>query len=265
MKLGIFIYSLSGGGAERVVSYLLKYCVDQNIDANLICMSTAVSYEIPDGVNVHFIEKSKPNENGMIKALKIPFLAYKYSRLIKKLGITHSVSFLTRPSFVNVLSRKFTRYKYKVIVNERAFPSLQYGYKGFQSVFNKKMIKLLYKKADLVISNSHGNATDLINNFDVPSEKTKILHNPIDIEKIAKIAPKKSFFDNNAFNMVSVGRLTPGKNFELLIKAVYHLKNPLIRLYIIGEGRSKTKLEALINKYNLNEQVLLMGFESNPS
>ena len=117
-------------------------------------MNTNKKYKIPEGLNVHYIEQSQDNESGILKALKIPLLAFKYAKLVKKLQLTHSLSFLTRPCFINILSRKFTSHKFRLITNERAFPSLQYSYKGLQSSFNKKMIKALYKKSDLLISNS---------------------------------------------------------------------------------------------------------------
>src|SRR5690606_5703327 len=121
--LGILIYSLSGGGAERFVSYLISYCVKNNVEVHLFLMNTAISYEFPEELRIHYIEKSDSEESGIIKALKIPVLAYRYSRLIKKLKITHSVSLLTRPSLINVSSSKLTSYKFKVITNERAYPS----------------------------------------------------------------------------------------------------------------------------------------------
>lgn len=264
MRLGILIYSLSGGGAERVVSYLVSYCIKNNIDVHLILMNTSIKYDIPKETNIHYLEKSKASESGIIKALKIPFLAYKYAKLVKKLELTHSLSFLTRPSFVNVLSRKFTKYNYKVITNERAFPSLQYSYKGFQSTFNKKMIKSLYKKSEMVISNSYGNASDLVDNFEVPSKKMQVIHNPIDLEKINKIEPIKGFFDASKFNMVTLGRLDIGKNHIMLIKALHKLQNPLLKLYIFGVGNMQEELEDLINKLDINAQVILMGFDPNP-
>ncbi|PWH82398.1 glycosyltransferase [Algibacter marinivivus] len=264
MNLGILIYSLSGGGAERVVSHLLAYCNDKNISVHLILMSPSIKYEIPKNIKIHYIEKSNPKESGIIKTLKIPFLAYKYSKLIKKLEITHSLSFLTRPSFINVISSKITSYKFKVITNERAFPSLQYGYKDFQSYFNKKMIKLLYKQSDIVISNSYGNATDLIDNFKVPSDKMKVIHNPIDLEKISKIDPQNNYFDKQRFNIITLGRLDIGKNHTMLIDAISKLNNPKLLLYIFGVGNMKATLEAQIKALKLEDQVILAGFDPNP-
>lgn len=264
MRLGILIYSLSGGGAERVVSYLVSYCVKNNIDVHLILMNPTIKYDIPESTKIHYIETSEPNESGVMKALKIPVLAYKYAKLVKKLKLTHSLSFLTRPSFINVLASKLTSHKFKVITNERAFPSLQYSYKGFQSSFNKKLIKSLYKKSDLVISNSYGNASDLVDNFEVPTSKMKVIHNPIDLEKISNTEANHTLFNTDKFNIITLGRLDIGKNHEMLIRAIHQLQNPLLRLYIFGVGDMQETLEQLIEELDVKDQVKLMGFNSNP-
>ncbi|RED45346.1 N-acetylgalactosamine-N,N'-diacetylbacillosaminyl-diphospho-undecaprenol 4-alpha-N-acetylgalactosaminyltransferase [Winogradskyella eximia] len=264
MRLGILIYSLSGGGAERVVSYLVSYCVSNNIDVHLILMNPTIKYNVPKSTKIHYIEKSDPSESGIKKALKIPVLAYKYAKLVKELKLTHSLSFLTRPSFINVIASKLTSYKFKVITNERAFPSLQYSYKGFQSSFNKTLIKSLYKKSDLVISNSYGNAGDLVDNFEVPSEKMKVIHNPIDLGKIENTESNLSFFDSEKYNIITLGRLDIGKNHEMLIRAIHQLQNPILHLYIFGVGDLHEHLEKLIEELGLKEQVFLMGFSPNP-
>lgn len=264
MVLGILIYSLSGGGAERAVSHLLKYCVENDIKVHLILMNPTIKYDIPKEIAIHYIEKSNPSESGIIKTLKIPVLAYKYAQLVKTLKLSHSLSFLTRPAFINILAKKLTMYKYSVITNERAFPSLQYSYHGFQSYFNKKMIRLLYRKSKIVISNSHGNAQDLIENFSVPKDKMRVIHNPIDLEKINNIKPIINFFDEKSFNIVTLGRLTKGKNHTMLIEAVKKTENPSIKLYIFGLGELQNELEVLIDKLNLKNQVKLMGFDPNP-
>ncbi|WP_299520404.1 glycosyltransferase [Winogradskyella sp.] len=264
MRIGILINSLSAGGAERVVTYLLNYCIDNNIEVHLFLMNTTKKYNLPGGLNMHFIEKARNDESGILKALKIPYLAFKYARLVKRLGITHSLSFLTRSNFVNILSRKFTAYKYKIITNERAFPSQQYSYGGLDSTFNKFLISKLYKKSDLLLGNSNGNVNDLIENFGMPTDRTQVVHNPIDLDKIESISPLDSFFDNSNFNLITIGRLDTGKNHLMLIKALHEISNPSVKLYIFGEGYMREKIEALIAELNMENRVILMGYESNP-
>lgn len=264
MKLAIFIYSLSGGGAERQASYILSYCAKSNIELHLILMNTTIKYELPENLNIHYIETSNSSEHGIIKALKIPLLAFKYARLMKKLNITHSVSLLSRPNFINIIARKLTSHRFKVIVNELAFPTLQYNYKGFQSSLNRFLIRLLYKQSDLVIGNSRGNINDLINNFDVPKAITVVVHNPIDLNKIERIKPKNTFFCNEKFNIVTLGRLQTGKNHLMLIEAIYKLRNPELRLYIFGIGNMQGILEQRIKELKIENQIFLMGFDPNP-
>lgn len=250
------------GGTERVVSYLLHYFSDLNIEVHLILMNPGVQFDFPDNLKVHYIAKSKIDERGVIKFIKIPFLAYKYAKLSKKLNLTHSFSLLSRPNYINVLSKLFNNKKCKIIISERAFPSLQYGYSNLTSKLNKFLISKLYSKSDLVICNSFGNANDLKTNFNVPKEKINVIHNPVDLQKIMIIKPITNFFDSNYFNLVSVGRLDIGKNHELLINAVSKINT--VKLYIIGEGQQRSELEEIIRTKRLQDKVFLLGYDPNP-
>lgn len=264
MKLALFIYSLSGGGAERQASYILSYCVKKNIDVHLILMNDIIKYDLPENLQIHYLEKSNSSENGLLKFIKIPYLAYKYAKLVNKLGVTHSVSMLTRPNFINILSKKFTKHKFKIIINELAYPSLQYSYKDFQSNLNKKLISWLYKKSDTVIGNSDGNIKDLIDNFKVPSDKTIVVKNPIDLKKIDNIEPVIDFYNDDYFNIITLGRLQFGKNHKMLIEAISILNLTNVRLYIFGIGNMQSELENYIKDLKLEKQLFLMGFDPNP-
>ena len=149
------------------------------------------------------------------------------------------------------------------IISERSNSSLQYGNHNLQSWINNFLIKELYPKADLIIANSNGNAQDLITNYNVPRYKITTIYNPISLEAIFAIEPKKDFFDTNYFNLVSVGRLDKGKNHQLLIKSLEFFKLQKVRLYIFGDGILKTELEKTIQDLKLENYVFLMGFESN--
>ncbi|MDO6518281.1 glycosyltransferase [Zobellia uliginosa] len=262
MKIGLLIYSLSGGGAERVMSYLLPYLRKQGYTVYLILMNPTISYDISDDTPIHYIERSKANESGIFKLLKLPFLAYKYRNLVKELEITHSFSMLTRPNYINILMGLFSRNRPKIIVSERGYPSMAYGYDGMQSKINNILIKQLYPKADLVIGNSMGNIKDLIDNYGVKKEFTRVIHNPLDVKKIIKLEPLNGFFDKSYFNMITVGRLNTGKNQELLIRAIS--KIPKARLYLMGIGPLEVELKNLVKNEKLSDRVFFLGFDNNP-
>jgi len=253
---------MTGGGAERVISYLLPHLIKEGLQVQLVLMEETISYQIPEEVSVLFLDKVKENESGLLKLLKLPWLAYHYSRLLRREGITHSFSLLTRSCYINIMARWFTQHPYKLIVSERNYPSIQYGGNGMQARINRFLVKRLYYKADLIISNAKASAEDLTQNFNVPQNKIKTIYNPIDIEKINTVKKDCSLFNTDVMNVVSIGRLVPEKNHDFLLDAVVPFKN--IHLYIFGEGELKIQLQEKIQKLGLSHRVFLMGFESNP-
>ncbi len=263
MKIAVFIYSLFGGGAERVVSQLVPYLESKGFDVYLVLMNDSTSFFINTKNKPFFLENSKASENSIIKLLKIPVLAYKYHIFLKKNKINKSISFLTRPGFISVLTKCLDRSR-TIIISERSNPSKQYGYNNLQSWINTFLIKKLYPNADLIITNSKGNAEDLISNFNVPRNKITTIYNPINIETIHNVEPRRDFFDTRFFNLISIGRLDEGKNHQLLIRSVEKLKCKKVRLYIFGNGELRFELQKLIENLGLKNIVFLMGFDSNP-
>ena len=101
-NLSILIYSLAGGGAERVVSILLNELKDK-YDITLVLMRNKLDYEIPKNIKIHFLEDSNPYENGIVKLLKLPYLGWKYKKFCQYNGIDISLAFMNRPSYVSIL------------------------------------------------------------------------------------------------------------------------------------------------------------------
>ncbi len=83
----------------------------------------------------------------------------------------------------------------------------------------------------------------------------------IDLEKIEQKALEDISLKDKF--ILSVGRLDEGKNHALLIRAYARLKTDL-KLVILGEGVLKDELLALIKDLNLEDKVLLLGFDNNP-
>ena len=68
------------------------------------------------------------------------------------------------------------------------------------------------------------------------------------------------------YNIVSVGRLSPEKNYMNLVAAFKKIadKYGKCSLYIIGDGPQKDVIYKLIDKFKLNSRVFLMGNMDNP-
>ncbi|TKD59116.1 glycosyltransferase [Flavobacterium sp. ASW18X] len=261
LKISIYINSLAGGGAERVVSYLAPY-LHKKQKVYVVLNNATIAYTLPEDIPIIYLSSKKEKQNGLLKLLNLPFLAYRYAKFLKKEQITHSFSLLTRPCYVNIMARWFTNHNYKLIISERNYPSMQYRGSSAQARINRRLVKWLYPKSDLVISNAKASAQDLVENFGVNSSKTATIYNPIAIDRISAIEPKSDFFNTAYVNAVSIGRLVKEKNHTFLLDAIEPFKN--LRLYIFGEGELRGSLEEKIKNLGLENRVFLMGFESNP-
>ena len=104
-----------------------------------------------------------------------------------------------------------------------------------------------------------------------PSVTTPIttIYNPIDVEAIRAAAqevvdlPPKP---NGRMRLVSTGRLVPQKGFDRLIAAVGRLvtEGHDVELWILGRGELQEAMEQQIAQENLNDRVKLWGFQRNP-
>lgn len=262
-NISILINSLEGGGAERVVTHLIKYLSSKNLNVILVLISDNILFDIPKGVKVLYLKKAVANEIVILKFLQIPWLAYKYSTLLKKNQISVSISFLARSNYINIISGVFAGNSRKII-SERSFPSQQYGDASIQSKVNNFLIKKLYPKAHLIISNSLGNAKDLEENYKIDRNNIHTIYNPIDLTAIDKVKSLKGFMNPDFINFITVGRFDTSKNHSFLIDVIEKLDRKDVRLYIFGEGKLRPVLQDKIEKLDLSNQIFLMGFAQSP-
>jgi glycosyltransferase involved in cell wall biosynthesis len=122
------------------------------------------------------------------------------------------------------------------------------------NIFRKKII---YKLATQLITNSNATKQDLNTVFSVPLKKITTLYNSVKAYNV-----KSTCIENN--KIVYVGRLHESKGIDTLIEAVYLLKhlNIILNLDIIGTGSEKDKLDKLVIKFNLENQVSFLGNKS---
>lgn len=155
---------------------------------------------------------------------------------------------------------------------------------------NLKGVISLYPYFDKLVSVSE--ATKKLNQSNFGGLKLKNRHiasrNTINIEKINQLVDDDNdLFEKNGtpvlptltehgmeaiefsqddFKIVSVGRLSPEKGFDLLIKAVAELapKYPQLKLYILGDGPLKGTLKSLVEQLGIQNHVYFLGQRRNP-
>ena len=100
------------------------------------------------------------------------------------------------------------------------------------------------------------------------AEKLRVLPNRIDPEAIRRRSAEPGGFGDGwtGFRLLSVGRLTYQKGFDLAIPALRLLKDAgyPVRWYVLGEGEGRAGLEKQIASLGLREDFLLPGTVENP-
>lgn len=126
-------------------------------------------------------------------------------------------------------------------------------------------LKTYYKAYDKAVCVSENVKESFARLFgDTP--EAVVLHNVVDeaeiLEKAHAFLPERPEVPTFA----AVGRLSYEKGNDRLLEAcrLLHTDGFDFRLWIIGEGPERDKLESLIREYNLEQCVKLCGFQTNP-
>ena len=127
-----------------------------------------------------------------------------------------------------------------------------------------------YSRAAALVTVSDGVGRDLVRIVGVPTEKVETLHNPVVspvLHERARQPVEHAWLAPGAPPViVAVGRLSPEKNYPLLLAAMarLHAVRPEVRLAILGEGAERAQLEGLRDQLGLNEHIILPGWVDNP-
>ncbi|MDB9733871.1 glycosyltransferase [Porticoccaceae bacterium] len=258
--------NMKKGGAERVISLLLsEFIKDKNLSLHFVQMESGLDYELPE--DLHSIILSDSKKGSIRKFIELPYVAFQISNYIKNNDIDIVISFLYRPNYVNILSKLFGA-NFRCIINVRSTTS-RYIYNGLLGKVNLFLVKNLFNRSDLIISNSKGVDDDLKSLFQVTTA-TKVIHNPIDLDNIAKssrICEDHEFnFRANVKYIISVGRLIPLKKNIDLIEAFHNLQkeDSNLELIFLGDGPSKNSLKGLSKKLGISSKIYFLGNVSNP-
>jgi glycosyltransferase involved in cell wall biosynthesis len=128
----------------------------------------------------------------------------------------------------------------------------------------------VWNQFDHIASVSDACMDSFLNTYPSLKEKVVVVENitsPNFIKKMAEEELPLSKEKPQTFNIVSVGRLSYVKGFDLAIEALKLLHNNgliNIKWYIVGYGGYEEELKRLITKHDLNDSFILLGMKTNP-
>jgi glycosyltransferase involved in cell wall biosynthesis len=130
------------------------------------------------------------------------------------------------------------------------------------------LVRKWYHRADGIVAVSASVADELSRIANLPRERVKVIHNPIDLGRVAAAAAEE--VDDPWFRpgeppvIVAAGRLHPQKDYLTMLRAFVRVRAERnTRLVILGEGRERRSLETLIGELGVGDDVRLLGFQKN--
>ena len=243
MKIIYLTASLGSGGAERVVSLLANKMVEQGHQVEIICLKfNDIYYQTDSRIKVTLAMRQTNNR------LTELFWLRKY---LKKQKPDVVIPFTEGVYCFTILSLLGTGIP--IVASERLDPAAM-------SPTRKVLKRLLLPYADWLVVQ-----TQSIKEYFPKSiqKKTSIIYNPVNDEVFHQIENGELKIENEGRlnRIISVGRLYPQKNQEMMIRAFSKVADefPDWQLVIFGEGPLRAELEFLVSSFKLQNRVLLPG------
>jgi len=252
------IDSLAAGGAEKVVLTLANRMVNLGHMVTIITADNITEYNISFNVSVYSLNFKKSRWEATYNKF-----GKKLKHLVNKLESQQG-----RFDLVTVHLQKAHRLTaiaripnaYYCIHSTISQASLS-GRSGIRLFLKRHKLKSLLDNRD-IITVSTGIQHDLINNVGIKPNSIITIYNPLDFEKIKKLAQEPNPFENENY-IIHVGRLTSSKRHDILLKA-YAKSNIKEKLLLLGDGPLKENIKKQASDLGIDRKIIFAGFHQNP-
>lgn len=273
--VALFLRCLGDGGVERVMTNLARGFAEQGLKVDLVVTKAEGFYvsQVSPGVRIVDLKALKFSNS---KTLKFPTgfqSTTSLPKLVTYLRQEQPQALLAAshyPCEIAILAKRLSRVSTRVVVSEHTTLSLEARYVAQRSArLTPLSARLFYPWADGIVAVSQGVATDLARTASLPLERIQVIYNPVVTPELLTRA--KEPLDHPWFNpgeppvILGVGRLVEQKDFSTLIRAFNQVRQIRpARLMILGSGREKSRLKALVHEFGLEDDVAMPGFVQNP-
>ena len=268
MKILILNKCLMMGGIEKVLLETLKNLSELYDDIDLVLKDDYKEQnlfldEIPKNVKIHFLFEAYSGKNRIKKEIKRGIKRFFYPIKLKK--------FLKNKNYDVIIDFSYNLFNYKMKFD---IPVIGWAHFGAISHEDNNIEKDIregqkYKKYDKIIAICEEMRDEFVNELGIETNKVEMIYNAIDIEKIKKKAEEKNVELEKYLKedyILQVSRMVPQKQPEELIEVYRELKKRGIKekLYYVGNGKSYSEVQEKIKKYNLENDIILLGQQLNP-
>ena len=261
-KVYITSLHLMHGGVEMAITLLANALAKRGFDVEILCIYNLgqPAYSIDEKVKITYLSAMHPNREEFYRAIKTRNIP-----LIIREGI-YSVKVLYLKK--KVMADAIKQIEKGVIIstrNEHSVLLSKYGRKGVEKIaqlhhdhkFEKRLINDFRKKYTnidyfVLLTDRLKDEVKVMMKDNTHTKCVVIPNFLADMNEIGDLQRKRQ--------VLAVGRLHEVKGFERLIKIWkrFDAKDGTV-LKIIGDGQEKESLKHLIDKYGLQEKVIMTG------
>ncbi len=260
-RIAIFVPSMHGGGAERVMALLARGFVESGHEVDLVLVRAEGPYldDLPVAVRVVDLGASRALSS-------LPRLV----RYLRRERPAAMLSALDHANVLAVVAHRLARVRTRLAVSVHAtlFVATANG-TLVRPRWMPRFMRWTYPLADRVIAVSSGVADDLAATIGLPRERVEVIFNPVvtpELHEASRQPVTHPWLAPGAPPLIlGAGRLEPQKDFNTLIRAFARVRTRRnVRLMILGEGALRAELTALIHELGVADDVALPGFIDNP-
>lgn len=260
-KLSIYLPSLRGGGAERVMVTLANGFAARGHKVDLVLARAKGPYLVDVDQAVRVVDL---NTGGVFKSL--PGLV----RYLRRERPDAMLSAMSHANVIALTARWLAGVPTRLVVSERAsLEGVSKYYNSPRDRLIRQLMRWTYPCADGVTVVARAMIDDIAGELGVERSRIHAIYNPVVTPAIAQAANEVPghpwFADGGPPVILGVGRLSAEKGFPALIKAFALLRQQRpARLLILGEGNDRLLLENLVQELGLMADIALPGFDPNP-
>lgn len=274
-KLLFLIESLSGGGAEKVLSTLIQHLDYNRFEVSLCCISNVGKYRETILSNIHYTS-ILPNSS-KLKGWKLFTYKLKYHLIHKWLPLKWVYQWFipnhadVEIAFVEGYATKLMAHSTNKKAKKIAWIHIDLEkYHWTQSIYNNRTEEeKTYQQYNQLITVSETAKEAFLREFKNVKTPIKTLYNPINSLEIiqkSKLSINIPTKTTNTIRCISIGRFTTQKAYDRLLRIIDQLiiEKYSVELWLLGDGEQRELLETYIKKNHLENIVTLWGFQDNP-
>ena len=267
------IDSLTCGGAEKSLISLLPLLDYSKVTVDLMMVNRGGVFEeyVPDQVRIvdlpnpkgiwseicllgfRVIRRILPNRHGAELRWQSMSSTYQELDTFYDVAIAYQQGF---PTYYLVEKVKAAK-KY-------AWVNVDLDKAGYRTAFNRPF----YDKMDRIVPVSDRLCEMLKESDYVNGSKLYTVYDILNVELIKKMShePVQVNSPSKELIFVTVGRMVPQKGYDLAVEAAKILKTKGISFmwFFVGDGGMRHEIEQMIEVYNLNTNIVLVGMTPNP-